>query len=114
MLAHQKHNAITIVSATGSVLHCHIRYANQSYLSKIDGPLEITSITGTFDKKLKPHIHIAVADGTGHAFGGHLPSLEERSKQEGNTLGYDCPIFTTLELSLLVHKDVNFERVLDP
>jgi len=39
LLSHEKHNAITISSATGSVLHCHIRFANQSYLTKVSGPL---------------------------------------------------------------------------
>lgn len=60
----------------GSVLHCYIRFANQSYLSRVNGPLEVTSITGTFDRHLNPHLHIAVADGAGNAFGGHLPSLK--------------------------------------
>lgn len=64
-----------ISTAVGSVLHCHIRFANQSYLTRVSGPLEITSLTGTFDHLLRPHIHISVADGKGNSFGGHLPSL---------------------------------------
>lgn len=30
-----------------------------------------------------------------------------------STIGYDCPIYTTLELSLTIHKDVIFERKKD-
>lgn len=66
---------------------------------------------------MNPHIHIAVADKYGNAFGGHLPSLKERAKSAGYQKGvvdYDCPIFTTLEISLNVHKDVIFERKIDP
>lgn len=68
-------SAYTIISAVGSVLYCNLRFANNSYLTKIDGPLEITSLVGTFDKNLNPHIHISVANNNGITFGGHLPSL---------------------------------------
>ena len=117
-----KASGITIASAVGSVLHCHLRFANQSQLTKIDGPLEIVSLTGTFDKHLKSHVHIALSDEKGVTYGGHLPSLEERKEANGdkmfgniqNSIGFDCPIFTTLEFSLLEHKDVVFERKIDP
>jgi predicted DNA-binding protein with PD1-like motif len=52
--------------------------ANQSTLTKIKGPLEIVSLSGTFDENLSPHVHIAIAKATGETIGGHLPSLEER------------------------------------
>ena len=68
-------SGVTIASAVGSVLHCNLRFANQSSLTKIDGPLEIVSLTGTFDKHLKSHVHIALSDGKGVTYGGHLPSL---------------------------------------
>lgn len=78
------HKAITISSATGSVLYCYIRFANQPYLTRINGTLEIFSLTGTFDRNLNPHVHIGVADRYGNAYGGHLPSLKERA----NSVGY--------------------------
>lgn len=112
LLANREHRAISIVAATGSVLHCFIRFANISTLNRVSGPLEITSLTGTFDRNLRPHVHIAVADGKGTAFGGHLPSLTERASTM--TEKQDCPIHTTLELSLIVYKDVVFERKIDP
>lgn len=87
LLKGHNHKAITISSATGSVLYCYIRFANQSKLARVDGPLEVTSITGTFDLNLRPHIHITVADKTGAAFGGHLPSLKERQKNIDGTIG---------------------------
>ena len=63
-------------TATGSVQHCHIRFGTNAFFTRVNGPLEVTSITGTFDRNLNPHIHIAVANTAGNAFGGHLPSLK--------------------------------------
>lgn len=101
-------NALSVVSAVGSVRYCWLRFANSSVLTKVDGPLEITSLSGTFDLKMQPHIHIQLADGNGNSIGGHLPSLEERG--EGN----ECPIFTTLEIVLLSHFELIYERKIDP
>lgn len=58
---------------------------------------------------MQPHIHIQLANGKGDSFGGHLPSLEERSADPDK----DCPIFTTQELVLLSHRDIIYERKVD-
>lgn len=60
-----KHKALSIVSAVGSVTYCWLRLANQSTLTKIKGPMEIVSLQGTFDLNLQPHLHISVSKGTG-------------------------------------------------
>ena len=73
--------ALSIATAVGSVRSCWIRFANNSYLSFVQGPFEITSLVGTIDKNLQPHIHIQLADGTGLSIGGHLPSLDERTSK---------------------------------
>lgn len=78
LLAPYQLTALSIGSAVGSVKYCWLRYANNSFLSKVEGPLEITSLSGTIDYKMQPHIHIELANGKGESIGGHLPSLEER------------------------------------
>jgi predicted DNA-binding protein with PD1-like motif len=80
-----------------------------SFLSYFEGPMEITSLSGTIDCKMQPHIHIQLANGKGESIGGHLPSLEERAGE-----GKGCPIFTTLEIVLLSHLDIIYERKVDP
>jgi len=107
-LAPYQLNALSVASAVGSVRYCWLRFANNSVLTKVDGPLEITSLSGTFDLKMQPHIHIQLADAKGSSIGGHLPSLEERGE------GKECPIFTTLEIVLLSHLELIYERKIDP
>ncbi len=108
-LAPYQLTAVSVASAVGSVRYCYLRLANDSYLTKIDGPLQITSLSGTIDYKMQPHIHIQLANGRGESFGGHLPSLQERSYQPG-----DCPIFTTLEIVFLSHEELIYQRKIDP
>lgn len=107
---HYKLRAASIVSAVGSVLHCSLRFANNSFLTPIDGPLEIVSLSGTIDEHQQPHIHIALSDGNGRTVGGHLPSLSERQSPSL----HNCPIFTTLELVLAEHNNVAYVRKVDP
>ncbi len=61
----KKYTALSIVSAVGSVNYCWIRMANQSTLTKIKGPMEIVSLSGTFDLNLSPHVHISLSRATG-------------------------------------------------
>lgn len=105
-----KLKAVSVVSAIGSVLHCSIRFANNSYLTRVEGPMEIVSLSGTVDEHQRPHVHISLSNGTGFTIGGHLPSLTER-KTPAN---HDCPIFTTLELVLAEHNNVRYVRKTDP
>lgn len=105
-LKKNKYTALSIVSAVGSVNYCWLRMANQPTLTKIKGPMEIVSLSGTFDLNLEPHVHISLSKTTGETIGGHLPSLGEREEslkkqweeedQEIEETKYDCPIFTTL------------------
>lgn len=69
------YKALSISGAVGSVFHCWIRFANNSFLSLVEGPFEITSLVGTFDQHMQPHVHIQLANGNGDSYGGHLPSL---------------------------------------
>lgn len=73
-----KYTALSIVSAVGSVSYCWLRMANQPTLTKIKGPMEIVSLSGTLDLNLEPHVHISLSKASGETIGGHLPSLGER------------------------------------
>jgi uncharacterized protein len=73
------------VSAIGALQKANVGYYDQmekKYLeNKIDGPLEIVSLTGNLSlREGKPflHAHICLADREGKVFGGHL--------NEGNTV----------------------------
>ena len=56
-----KLTALSIASAVGSVNYCWLRFANQSTLTKIKGPMEIVSLSGTLDLNFQPHIHISLS-----------------------------------------------------
>jgi predicted DNA-binding protein with PD1-like motif len=50
----KEHNftALSTSSAVGSVRSCWLRFANNTILTLLNGPFEITSLVGTFDKNL--------------------------------------------------------------
>ncbi len=91
--------AVSIVSAVGSLREVHLRLADARSTARITGPLEIVSLTGTVSSD-GPHLHIAVADSNGDVSGGHL------------LLG--SPIHTTVELTLLEATALVFKRTTDP
>ncbi len=47
-------------------------------------------------------MHLAVADGRGRVWGGHLPGGAERGVREG------CVVFTTVEVAVLAGEEVVF------
>jgi len=91
--------AVGIVTCVGSLNEAHLRFANQPLGTKINGKLEIVSLTGTLSET-NCHIHMSVSDSTGKTTGGHL--------LEGNK------IYTTAEIVLVILKDYQFERKIDP
>ncbi len=97
-------SAASIVSAVGSLDIAAIRFANQSYITTLQGPFEVVSLMGNLDRQSNPaegsgHVHISVSNGQGETFGGHL--------WEGSI------IFTTMELTLLELPHGLFLRVPD-
>lgn len=60
----KKYTALSVVTAVGSVNYCWIRLANLT-ITKIKGPMEIVSLSGTFDLNLNPHLHISLSKSTG-------------------------------------------------
>ncbi|CAN5152376.1 DNA-binding protein [soil metagenome] len=75
-----------ILSLVGSVKSASLRFANQENESKIVGPLEIVSVTGTVSKT-GCHIHTAFSNSQGTTIGGHLVA--------------GARVFTTVELVIL-------------
>jgi predicted DNA-binding protein with PD1-like motif len=92
------YEAASVLSAVGSLNHAQLRFANQSRPTRIEGPLEILSLSGTLSKH-GVHLHLSVADGHGKMTGGHLKLGSE--------------IYTTAEIVLGVYPDLVFGRELD-
>ena len=92
------HDAASVLSVAGSLNHANLRFANQPQPTRIDGPLEIVSLSGTLSKH-GIHLHLSVADGDGKMTGGHLKVGSE--------------IYTTAEIVLGVYPDLIFDRELD-
>lgn len=87
--------AAFVASCAGSATRASVRYANQPAASVREGHFEIVSLSGTLTGD-GGHLHVAFADSTGAAFGGHL--------MDGTT------IYTTAEIVLGELADVAFTR----
>ena len=91
--------AMAVVTCCGSLSSARLRPADATSGIGIDGPLEILSLTGTLSSS-GVHLHMAVGDALGEAFGGHvLPG---------------CVIRTTAEIVLLTLPGLRFRRERDP
>jgi uncharacterized protein len=94
-----KLSAAAIVSAVGSLSSAAIRLGTGE-VKNLDGPFEIVSLSGTLGRG-GMHVHIAVANGHGNTFGGHMLS--------------GCEVHTTVEIVIHNLSDSYvFERVQDP
>jgi Predicted DNA-binding protein with PD1-like DNA-binding motif len=60
-----------IMALVGSLTEAHLRFAGQNEETVLRGPFEIVSATGIAAMS-GSHIHIAISDGQGTTFGGHL------------------------------------------
>ncbi len=94
----QPEEAGFIAACVGSLERAQVRPAGQHRGLRVDGPLEIVGLSGTFSRD-GPHLHVAVADGSGAMRGGHL--------LEG------CPVRTTAEVVIGFVSGVTFQRRLD-
>lgn len=92
------HDAASVLSVVGSLNQANLRFANQAQPTRIEGPLEILSLSGTLSKR-GVHLHLSVADGDGKMTRGHL--------KQG------CEIYTTAEIVLGVYPNLVFDRELD-
>lgn len=78
--------AAVILSGVGSLTQANLRFADRPEGTKLTGPFEIVSITGTVSRD-GLHVHLSIADADGRTLGGHLMS--------------GCKIHTTCELALM-------------
>ena len=60
-----------VVAGIGSLTETRIRYAGESEMERIAGPLEIVSLSGSISPQ-GAHLHISVSDASGRVYGGHL------------------------------------------
>lgn len=91
-------SAGSIASCVGSLSALNIRLAGAEQTLSLEAPFELVSLMGTLTAKHQ-HVHIAVSDTQGRAWGGHL--------LEG------CLIDTTAELIIHHYPDLVFQRAFD-
>ena len=71
-----------VVSAVGSLSVAQLRFADAAGATRIDGPLELLTLSGTFSAD-GPHLHASVSRADGSVAGGHLlPGCTVRTTAE--------------------------------
>ena len=60
-----------MVAGIGSLVEASLRYAGEAAETKIAGPLEILSLSGTLSRS-GAHLHMSVSDSEGRVWGGHV------------------------------------------
>lgn len=95
---HHRLQAAVILSGVGSLAAAVLRFADQREGTRLEGPFEIVSITGTVARD-GLHVHLAIADGNGRTLGGHLMA--------------GCTIRTTCELALVELSGWRMRRTFD-
>jgi predicted DNA-binding protein with PD1-like motif len=88
-----------VLTCVGSLEKTTLRMAGQDRIQTWEEKMEILSLVGTHAAD-GVHLHLAVADGEGRTFGGHLV--------EG------CSIYTTAEIALGDLDHLKFIRAVDP
>jgi uncharacterized protein len=88
-----------VLTCVGSLEKVALRMAGQDRIQTWEEKMEIVSLVGTLSAD-GAHLHLAVANGEGNAFGGHLV--------EG------CLIYTTCEIAIGDLEELKFMRVVDP
>lgn len=91
--------AACILSATGSLSGASIRGAGRRDATRIEGDLEILSLSGTLSAD-GAHLHVTVGDPEGGVRGGHLLP--------------GCVVRTTAEIVIGILDGVRFRRSADP
>ncbi len=90
--------AACVLTCAGSLRKAVLRFANQQEAVTMQKHLEIVSLTGVFSIH-GGHYHIAVSDGEGRTYGGHLMDGSE--------------VYTAAEIVLARFDDLRFLRSFD-
>lgn len=72
-----------VVAGIGSLVHAQLRLAGEPGPTRIDGPLEILTLSGSLSPD-GAHLHVSVSDASGRVLGGHVCA--------------GCEVLTTAEL----------------
>ncbi len=93
--------AACVISSVGSLSCAVLRYAAEPEGIRLDGPLEIITLSGTLAAPGQGgvHLHASVADARGQVRGGHLMR--------------GCIVRTTVEVVLALLPEWSFARTLD-
>jgi uncharacterized protein len=87
-----------ILSGIGSLKTLALRFAGQNIHTTIDGKHEILTIAGTIGTG-GIHLHMSIANSQGEVIGGHVVD--------------GCIVYTTVELTIGILPDLQFQRELD-
>lgn len=108
------YRAVSVASCVGSLSSATLRMANadknnKNEIKRRSCRFEIVSLVGTagYDpssQSILQHFHLALADAEGGFFGGHCMSSSSESL---------LPVFTTAEVTLLIHRELVFSRTPD-
>lgn len=102
LMADKDCQAACVISSVGSLSCAVLRYAAEPEGSRIEGPLEMITLSGTLAAPGGGgvHLHASVADAQGRVTGGHLMP--------------GCIVRTTAEIVLALLPGWSFVRTLDP
>jgi predicted DNA-binding protein with PD1-like motif len=87
-----------VVAGIGSLTHAQLRFAGEPGPTRVDGPLEILTLSGSLTPD-GAHLHASVSDAAGRVFGGHVCA--------------GCAVRTTAELLIAPLPAGSLARVFD-
>ena len=87
-----------VVAGIGSLAHAQLRFAGEPGPTRIDGPLEILTLSGSLTPA-GAHLHASVSDAAGRVFGGHVCA--------------GCEVRTTAELLIAALPPGSLSRAFD-
>ncbi len=96
----KKIKAGIVLTAVGSLTEAQLRYSSDPKTTKLKGPFEIVSLSGTLGSTSGSHLHMSISDKKGKTLGGHLMT--------------GSLVYTTLEIAIGEITDIEFGRELDP
>ena len=88
-----------VVAGIGSLTHAQLRFAGDSGPTRVEGPLEILTLSGSLTPD-GAHLHVSVSDASGRVLGGHVCA--------------GCVVHTTAELLVAPLPGGSLSRGFDP
>jgi uncharacterized protein len=88
-----------VVAGLGSLACAQLRFAGEPGATRIDGPLEILTLSGSLTPD-GAHLHASVSDASGRVLGGHVCA--------------GCEVRTTAELLVAPLPSGTLSRAFDP